>query len=55
MSRTRVIAVVSEAADAKGLPEGISVTADQYLEGGEAHTEPRAVVVNLCRSWKYGS
>ena len=55
MSRTRVIAVVSEAADGKGLPEGISVTADQYLEGGEAHTEPGAVVVNLCRSWKYGS
>lgn len=55
MSRTRVIVVVSEAADGKGLPEGISVTADQYLEGGETHTEPGAVVVNLCRSWKYGS
>jgi glutathione synthase/RimK-type ligase-like ATP-grasp enzyme/gamma-glutamyl:cysteine ligase YbdK (ATP-grasp superfamily) len=54
VSRTRVIAVVSEAADGRGLPEGISVTADQYLEGGDAFAEPGAVVVNLCRSWKYG-
>ncbi|HEU4885771.1 MAG TPA: RimK-like ATPgrasp N-terminal domain-containing protein, partial [Longimicrobium sp.] len=55
MSRTRVIAVVSEAADGEGLPEGISVTADRYLEGGEEFTAAGAVVVNLCRSWKYGS
>ncbi|HEX2078615.1 MAG TPA: RimK-like ATPgrasp N-terminal domain-containing protein, partial [Longimicrobium sp.] len=55
MSRTRVVAVVSDPADARGLPEGIAVTADQYLEGGAALTEPGAVVVNLCRSWKYGS
>ncbi len=55
MSRTRVVAVVSDPADARGLPEGIAVTADQYLEGGDALAEPGAVVVNLCRSWKYGS
>ncbi|HEX6371776.1 MAG TPA: glutamate-cysteine ligase family protein [Longimicrobium sp.] len=55
MSRTRVIAVVSYATDGRGLPEGMHATADQYLEGGEAFTEPGAVVVNLCRSWKYGS
>jgi glutathione synthase/RimK-type ligase-like ATP-grasp enzyme/gamma-glutamyl:cysteine ligase YbdK (ATP-grasp superfamily) len=54
VSRTRVIAVVSEAADGRGLPEGITVTADQYLEGGDAFAEPGTVVVNLCRSWKYG-
>lgn len=54
MSRTRVIAVVSEAADGEGLPEGMGVTADRYLEGGEEFTAPGAVVVNLCRSWKYG-
>jgi glutathione synthase/RimK-type ligase-like ATP-grasp enzyme/gamma-glutamyl:cysteine ligase YbdK (ATP-grasp superfamily) len=55
VSRTRVIAVVSEAADGKGLPEGMHVTADRYLEGGDDLTGPGAVVVNLCRSWKYGS
>ena len=55
MSRTRVIAVVSDPADAQGLPEGIAVPADRYLEGGEALAEPGTVVVNLCRSWKYGS
>jgi glutathione synthase/RimK-type ligase-like ATP-grasp enzyme/gamma-glutamyl:cysteine ligase YbdK (ATP-grasp superfamily) len=54
VSRTRVIAVVSEAADGRGLPDGMSVTADEYLEGGEGFTGPGAVVVNLCRSWKYG-
>lgn len=55
MSRTRVIAVVSEAADGRGLPEGMHVTADRYLAGGGELTAPGAVVVNLCRSWKYGS
>jgi glutathione synthase/RimK-type ligase-like ATP-grasp enzyme/gamma-glutamyl:cysteine ligase YbdK (ATP-grasp superfamily) len=51
----RVIAVVSAAEDARGLPEGAAVSADRYLEGGEGLTEPGTVVVNLCRSWKYGS
>ncbi|WP_420126103.1 glutamate-cysteine ligase family protein [Longimicrobium sp.] len=55
MSRTRVIAVVSYETDGRGLPGGMHVTADRYLEGGEGLTEPGAVVVNLCRSWKYGS
>ncbi|HYW13146.1 MAG TPA: glutamate-cysteine ligase family protein [Longimicrobium sp.] len=55
MSRSRVIAVVSNQEDAKGLPEGIAVPADRYLEGGQALGEPGTVVVNLCRSWKYGS
>ena len=54
MSRARLIAVVSDPADARGLPEGIAVTADEYLEGGEPLAAPGAVVVNLCRSWKYG-
>lgn len=54
-SRTPVIAVVSHADDARGLPEGIAVAADRYLEGGDALAAPGAVVVNLCRSWKYGS
>jgi glutathione synthase/RimK-type ligase-like ATP-grasp enzyme/gamma-glutamyl:cysteine ligase YbdK (ATP-grasp superfamily) len=55
VSRSRVIAVVSDPADGRGLPEGMHVTADRYLEGGEGLAEPGAVVVNLCRSWKYGS
>jgi glutathione synthase/RimK-type ligase-like ATP-grasp enzyme/gamma-glutamyl:cysteine ligase YbdK (ATP-grasp superfamily) len=55
VSRSRVIAVVSNQEDAKGLPEGIAVAADRYLEGGEALGEPGTVVVNLCRTWKYGS
>jgi glutathione synthase/RimK-type ligase-like ATP-grasp enzyme len=55
VSRTRVIAVVSNPEDARGLPEGVAVAADHYLEGGESLAEPGTVVVNLCRSWKYGS
>jgi glutathione synthase/RimK-type ligase-like ATP-grasp enzyme/gamma-glutamyl:cysteine ligase YbdK (ATP-grasp superfamily) len=55
VSRSRVIAVVSNQEDAKGLPEGITVAADRYLEGGDALGEAGAVVVNLCRTWKYGS
>lgn len=52
--KQRVIAVVSDPADAAGLPAGVAVQAERYLEGGEWADE-RAVVVNLCRSWKYGS
>ena len=55
MSRARVIAVVSSRADGRGLPEGMAVPADTYLVGGGSLAEPGAVVVNLCRSWKYGS
>jgi glutathione synthase/RimK-type ligase-like ATP-grasp enzyme/gamma-glutamyl:cysteine ligase YbdK (ATP-grasp superfamily) len=55
VSRSRVIAVVSNQEDAKGLPEGIAVAADRYLEGGAGLAETGAVVVNLCRTWKYGS
>ncbi len=55
MSRPRVMAVVSNGDDARGLPEGMAVPADRYLEGGEALGGPGAVVVNLCRTWKYGS
>ncbi len=31
------------------------MTADEYLAGGEALAEPAAVVVNLCRSYRYRS
>ena len=55
MTPSRVIAVVSHPADARWLPEGMAVTADRYLEGGPATTRPGTVVVNLCRTWRYGS
>jgi glutathione synthase/RimK-type ligase-like ATP-grasp enzyme len=55
VSRTRVVAVVSYPADARGFPAGLAVTADQYIQGVEGCTGAGAVVVNLCRSWKYGS
>lgn len=55
MSRRRVLVVVQDPRDAEGLPEGMVVEADRYLEGGGDLAEPRVTVVNLCRSTKYGS
>ncbi len=55
MNRRRVIVVVSDPRDAAGLPPGTVVDADRYLEGGESLADPRAVVVNLCRSTRYRS
>jgi glutathione synthase/RimK-type ligase-like ATP-grasp enzyme/gamma-glutamyl:cysteine ligase YbdK (ATP-grasp superfamily) len=52
---TRVIVVVSTPADARDLPEGTAVVADRYLAGGTALDERGTIVVNLCRSWRYGS
>ncbi|HEX2202938.1 MAG TPA: glutamate-cysteine ligase family protein [Longimicrobium sp.] len=54
MSRRRVLVVVSDPRDAEGLPPEKVVLADRYLEGGDACADPRAVVVNLCRSFRYG-
>ena len=55
MSRTRVVAVVSHPADARWLPAGTAVLADRYLEGAPELARPGTVVVNLCRTWRYGS
>ena len=55
MSRRRVLVVISDPRDAAGLPAGCVVDADRYLEGGGGLADPRAVVVNLCRSTRYGS
>ncbi|HEX8393831.1 MAG TPA: glutamate-cysteine ligase family protein [Longimicrobium sp.] len=55
MNRTRILAVVSDPADARGLPANVAVPAERYLEGGAELADPRALVVNLCRSWAYGS
>ncbi|HEX8360415.1 MAG TPA: glutamate-cysteine ligase family protein [Longimicrobium sp.] len=55
MKRRRVLVVVSDPADAAGLPEAGVVRAERYLEGGGDVAEAGAVVVNLCRSFHYGS
>ncbi|HKP76711.1 MAG TPA: glutamate-cysteine ligase family protein [Longimicrobiaceae bacterium] len=55
MSRKRVLVVVQDPRDAAGLPEERTVDADQYLAGGEGLAEAGLVVVNLCRSTRYGS
>jgi glutathione synthase/RimK-type ligase-like ATP-grasp enzyme len=55
LSRTRVIVVVSSPADGRDLPEAATVTADRYLAGAPELNERGAIVVNLCRSWRYGS
>ncbi|MFL5385647.1 MAG: glutamate-cysteine ligase family protein [Longimicrobiaceae bacterium] len=55
MTRRRVLVVVQDPRDAEGLPPGLVVEADRYLEGGGDLAEPRLTVVNLCRSTRYGS
>ncbi|HEX8906853.1 MAG TPA: RimK-like ATPgrasp N-terminal domain-containing protein, partial [Longimicrobiaceae bacterium] len=55
MTRRRVLVVVSDPRDAAGLPPEMVIDADRYLEGGEGVGDPRAIVVNLCRSTRYGS
>ncbi len=50
--KRRVVAVVSELADAPELPSDRVVTADAYLSGGE-WADRGATVVNLCRSYRY--
>jgi glutathione synthase/RimK-type ligase-like ATP-grasp enzyme/gamma-glutamyl:cysteine ligase YbdK (ATP-grasp superfamily) len=50
-----VLVIVSDPRDAAGLPPASIVEADRYLEGGEEMADPRATVVNLCRSTRYGS
>ncbi|HSU17840.1 glutamate-cysteine ligase family protein [Longimicrobium sp.] len=54
-SRRRVLVVVSDARDADGLPGEMVVDADRYLEGAGELSDPRATVVNLCRTTRYGS
>jgi len=55
VNRRRVFVVISDPADAAGLPPALVVDADRYLEGVADLTDPRAVVVNLCRSTRYRS
>jgi glutathione synthase/RimK-type ligase-like ATP-grasp enzyme/gamma-glutamyl:cysteine ligase YbdK (ATP-grasp superfamily) len=55
VSRRRVLVVVSSERDAAGLPEGSVVSADRFLEGGGDLGTSGSVVVNLCRSCRYGS
>ncbi len=53
MSRRRVVVVVSDPRTAADLPAEMLVSADEYLEGGEALTDRQLVVVNLCNSYRY--
>ena len=53
--RRRVLVVVSTERDAAGFPAGSVVTADRFLEGGEELGASGSVVINLCRSCRYGS
>jgi glutathione synthase/RimK-type ligase-like ATP-grasp enzyme/gamma-glutamyl:cysteine ligase YbdK (ATP-grasp superfamily) len=50
-----VLVVVSDPADAAGLPAECVVAAERYLEGAPDVAEPGMLVVNLCRSFRYGS
>jgi glutathione synthase/RimK-type ligase-like ATP-grasp enzyme/gamma-glutamyl:cysteine ligase YbdK (ATP-grasp superfamily) len=51
----RLLVVVSHPHDARWLPQGSAVPADRYLEGAAGLSRPGAVVVNLCRTRRYGS
>ncbi|HEX7238728.1 MAG TPA: glutamate-cysteine ligase family protein [Longimicrobiaceae bacterium] len=53
MSRKRVVVVVSDRRAVPELPAATLVTADEYLEGGEAVSDRGATVVNLCSSYRY--
>jgi glutathione synthase/RimK-type ligase-like ATP-grasp enzyme/gamma-glutamyl:cysteine ligase YbdK (ATP-grasp superfamily) len=55
VTRRRVLVVVSDPHDAAALPHEAAVDADRYLAGGEEMADQRALVVNLCRSTRYGS
>jgi glutathione synthase/RimK-type ligase-like ATP-grasp enzyme/gamma-glutamyl:cysteine ligase YbdK (ATP-grasp superfamily) len=49
------VLVVSDARDAEGLPDDLVVTADRYVEGGDEFGDASTLVINLCRSFRYGS
>jgi glutathione synthase/RimK-type ligase-like ATP-grasp enzyme/gamma-glutamyl:cysteine ligase YbdK (ATP-grasp superfamily) len=49
----RILMVVSDPADAAGLPRDRVVTADEYLAGGDGLAMRDAVVLNLCRTYRY--
>src|SRR5690606_26538450 len=50
----RVFVVVASPADLPGIPTDRLITADRYLAGADGATRG-ATVVNLCRSYRYGS
>jgi glutathione synthase/RimK-type ligase-like ATP-grasp enzyme/gamma-glutamyl:cysteine ligase YbdK (ATP-grasp superfamily) len=54
VSSGQVLVVVTERADAQGLPAAAVATAQGYIEGADA-VEPDTLVVNLCRNLGYGS
>ena len=55
MSRRRIVIVVSRPRSVPELPAESVVSADRYLQGGEAFSDPTATVVNLCDSYRSGT
>jgi glutathione synthase/RimK-type ligase-like ATP-grasp enzyme/gamma-glutamyl:cysteine ligase YbdK (ATP-grasp superfamily) len=55
LSRRNILLVVSDPRDAAGLPDEMVVRADQFVESADEYTDPRTLVVNLCRSYRYGT
>jgi glutathione synthase/RimK-type ligase-like ATP-grasp enzyme/gamma-glutamyl:cysteine ligase YbdK (ATP-grasp superfamily) len=55
LKQGRVLVVVTDPADARALPDGLAVTAEQYLAGGAGVADPSLFIVNLCRSVGYGT
>jgi glutathione synthase/RimK-type ligase-like ATP-grasp enzyme/gamma-glutamyl:cysteine ligase YbdK (ATP-grasp superfamily) len=55
VSRPGVLVVVTDRADAGGLPATPVVTARAFIEGGADVSAPGRLVVNLCRTLGYGS
>lgn len=54
MSRSRVLVVVSDTGDAEGVSEDRVIPASRYLEGRDGSAAADVLVVNLCRSARYG-
>ncbi|HEX6558010.1 MAG TPA: glutamate-cysteine ligase family protein [Longimicrobiales bacterium] len=55
MSQASIIVVVTDKSDVAGLHGRIVVSADEYLEGTGRLADADALVVNLCRTTRYGS
>ncbi|HSJ05255.1 MAG TPA: RimK-like ATPgrasp N-terminal domain-containing protein, partial [Longimicrobiales bacterium] len=56
MNRRRVLVVVTKRGDADGFPADMIASAQSYIEGtADGAAEPHTLVVNLCRTLRYGS
>ena len=53
--KQRLVVVVEHADDARLLPDPLVVSAERYLEGSGSLGESGLVVLNLCRTFRYGT